>query len=207
MADKYYSGFSHITDTSNDYNARDFHIERKIIDMVKTATLVKVVSVDKSNQTLSCIETVHQTTPDNQQVGHAPLHNIPYLYYQAGNCRIEIDPVPGDIGQIVFCHRDITGVKKTRAEALPQTKRTHAYEDGVYAFALYNSGKEVEHTISLSPGNGLVITSTKDVVINANVKIQGTLSASGDVKAGNISLQSHVHGGVRTGEGTTGKAE
>ncbi|WP_335617599.1 phage baseplate assembly protein [Komagataeibacter nataicola] len=40
--------------------------------------------------------------------------------------------------------------------------------------------------------------------MNANVKVTGAITATGDVKAGNISLDSHTHSGVEAGSANTG---
>ncbi|CAK7193035.1 hypothetical protein COMNV_01246 [Commensalibacter sp. Nvir] len=71
--------------------------------------------------------------------------------------------------------------------------------------------------ITLVTSGDTHIKADKGVTIDANVQINGTLhvtkdaqidgsvSASKDVKAGSISLTSHVHGGVQSGSGTTGQ--
>ncbi|HHH0249984.1 phage baseplate assembly protein V [Yersinia enterocolitica] len=40
---------------------------------------------------------------------------------------------------------------------------------------------------------------------NGDASFGGSINASGDVKSGNISLQTHVHSGVQTGGGNTGE--
>ena len=52
---------------------------------------------------------------------------------------------------------------------------------------------------------GIVIEGAgKPITINGDVTLNGKLTATGDVKAGDISLQKHPHGGVQTGAGKTG---
>jgi phage baseplate assembly protein V len=56
----------------------------------------------------------------------------------------------------------------------------------------------------------LTVTETFDVqntgAVSAPANITGTIAVTGDVTAGAISLQNHVHGGVETGPGETGAA-
>ena len=53
-------------------------------------------------------------------------------------------------------------------------------------------------TVTITPAAG-------QLTINANVTIDGTVNASGDVVAGSVSLQGHVHPGVQSGQAKTGK--
>lgn len=46
-----------------------------------------------------------------------------------------------------------------------------------------------------------------DTTINGNLQVNGTIQATGDITAGSISLQNHIHSGVETGSGTTGKPQ
>ena len=51
--------------------------------------------------------------------------------------------------------------------------------------------------------NGITING--DTVINGNLQVNGWIHATGDIVAGTISLQKHVHSGVQPGGGNTGK--
>lgn len=59
-------------------------------------------------------------------------------------------------------------------------------------------------TIKLLQNGDVVVTpSSSKMIINANVQVNGTVNASGDVTAGSVSLQTHIHGGVKAGPNTT----
>lgn len=47
-------------------------------------------------------------------------------------------------------------------------------------------------------------TLTGDLTVNGNVKVDGSIHSDGDTVAGSVSLQSHKHGGVKSGESRTG---
>lgn len=53
--------------------------------------------------------------------------------------------------------------------------------------------------------NGKVVGKAQEWDLTGDVKLTGNLTATGDVKAGNISLENHTHGGVQTGSGSTDK--
>lgn len=46
-----------------------------------------------------------------------------------------------------------------------------------------------------------------DLVITGNITVSGYVDAEGDVTAGPISLQKHIHSGVKAGPSTTGKPQ
>lgn len=55
--------------------------------------------------------------------------------------------------------------------------------------------------------NGSYLHLTKDAIfLSGKVVLNGNLSADGDLVAGGISLQNHVHGQVQAGSGLSGKA-
>ncbi|MPY07414.1 phage baseplate assembly protein V [Moraxella catarrhalis] len=49
-----------------------------------------------------------------------------------------------------------------------------------------------------------VTLNTPSTIITGNVRVQGKLTASGDVVGGGVSLKSHTHGGVARGNSRTG---
>lgn len=60
--------------------------------------------------------------------------------------------------------------------------------------------QSIEHTSSTHVFNG-------NVSINGDLVVDGSITATGDIVAGGISLLNHVHSGVETGSGNTGKPQ
>ncbi|GBQ08403.1 Gp138 family membrane-puncturing spike protein [Saccharibacter floricola] len=75
---------------------------------------VQIVSVDLQKHRLIVAPMIQQVTTDGRGIPHAPLHDIPYGYEQAGECVLQIDPQPGDIGIAVCAYRDISRLKATQ---------------------------------------------------------------------------------------------
>lgn len=199
-------GFMGLQDAQGNTNAIQFAVRQIMRAEVCTAMIVKIVSVDTSARTVDVQAMVDQVTPDGTTITHGTIHEVPYGYEQGGVCLIKIDPAVGDIGVAVFAHRDITRVKRTQAAAAPQTLRTHNYADALYVRTLWAASAPA-HEIVFDPTSGITITSSQTVTINANLKVNGTGTFTGDVTAGGISLESHVHTGVQSGSSTTGKPE
>jgi hypothetical protein len=138
---------------------------------------------------------------------------------QGGSNAVIIDPVKGDIGVAIMCHRDISKVKATKALAGPGSNRQNDYSDGLYIGGFLNGAPTqfVQFTSS-----GIVITSPMQITLNAplialngevtqtqgsasagTVTIQGPLNVTNDVIAEGTSLHTHVHSGVNRGSADT----
>jgi phage baseplate assembly protein gpV len=81
--------------------------------------------------------------------------------------------------------------------------------DGAGASLAMQDGKltatdKANSTLILNGDNTASLTASGGLTINANVAVNGSVTATQDVKAGSISLQDHVHGGVQGGAGDTG---
>ncbi|WP_230975690.1 Gp138 family membrane-puncturing spike protein [Acetobacter garciniae] len=151
---------------------------------------------------------VHQQDGAGRTTPRGIIHNVPYIRLQGGTRAIICDPAVGDIGYIIISGRDISNVKANRAAAAPGSFRQHDYADAVYIGGLLNAapseyigwvGEDVHvHTA------GKFIIDAAECDINCAVNVQGPVTATGDVKAGSISLESHTHSGVQTGSASTG---
>lgn len=210
-------GFMQARDGNGGVNPLQFAIRQMLRNEVSTAKIVKVMAVDATACTVDVQPMVEQVTPAGTPVPHGIIHEVPYGYEQAGNCLIQIDPVVGDIGMAVFADRDITRVKRTRQAATPQTLRAHHISDALYVRTLWSS-QEPAHKIVFDQKNGIAITSSVTVTVNAKTQFNGDMQVSGDitatgtvtgqtdVKAASISGKSHTHP-VTAAPGETGAPE
>lgn len=193
-------------DLYGDKNGLSYAVRRIIHGELNAIFPVVVVSVDAGAKRLVVSPLINQVTPDNQDIGHTNLHDIPYGYEQAGECVIQIDPQAGDVGIVVCSYRDISRLKAARKAGTPATMRCYAWEDAIYIRTLWTE-KPPENVISISPEGGIALTSPHPVTVNADLHVNGAIMASGDVTGGGISLDKHVHGGVQTGGSNTGEPQ
>lgn len=201
-----------------------------ILNDAHTATLVQVISCTNSGGvspvgTVNVQPLVDQIAGDSTTVPHGVLHEIPYFRLQGGTNAVILDPQPGDIGIAVFADRDISKAKATKAQAAPGSFRKFDMADGLYIGGVLN-GTPSQY-VQFNAG-GITVTSPGTVTINAEqttinapTTVNGLLTytqgmvgsgggsataqISGDVVANGISLVNHVHSGVQTGAGNTGK--
>ncbi|MFT8716115.1 baseplate assembly protein [Gluconobacter potus] len=179
-----------------------------------TNVLVQVSAVHAGNGIVGTVDVtamVHQQTSDGTAVPHGTIYGVPYLRIQGGACAVIVDPVAGDIGYIIISGRDQSNVVATRAPALPGSFRQHSMADCVYVGGFLNDAPA--HYVQITTDGVRIVTTGKVTVqasemdVNCDLKVSGTITATGDVQAGSVSLESHVHGGVQSGGSKTGAPE
>jgi len=188
--------------------AQQRYIIETLISSIHTLTLVEIVSVSVPQDELAPIgrcsirPLVQKVDGNNNVYSRGVIDNVPYLRVQGGTNAVVIDPVVGDVGLAGFCDRDISMVKRTGKEAAPNTLRQYDLNDAVYLFTcMSDTPVQFIHF----KGNEIHIKSPSKIVLDAPiVEATGQVNATGDVTAGAISLQTHVHGGVASGPSTTG---
>jgi hypothetical protein len=73
-----------------------------------------------NGKTLTVFPLVTGTNASGGSIENQDVYNVPFIQYQAGNSSVKMTPRVGDIGLVIACDKDITNVKKLKAEALHQ---------------------------------------------------------------------------------------
>lgn len=199
--------------------AMQFFVQQ-MLNNVQTVCLVRVEGVtnDGGLEPVGMVNVkplVQQMTGEREAVDHGIIYNIPYLRLQGGTDAIIIDPKVDDIGICVFCSRDSSIVKKTLKEAPPGSYRVFNWADGLYLGGVLNGLPQQYIQFSES---GIKIHSPTKIILEApdiefigavtassTIEVAGEVTSEVDVKAGEISLATHVHGGVAPGGSNTGE--
>lgn len=183
--------------------------------MMGADTLVQVQAVNASGVeptgTVDVLPLVMQQDGNGTPTPQPVIHNVPYLRIQGGTSAVICDPVVGDIGGIIICGRDISRVKSTKKQSPPGSFRMHDMADAVYVGGFLNTAPQqyvqfTDQGITIVTPNKLTIQAS-EVDITGPVKVAGSITATGDVQGNGISLDNHIHGGVQSGESTTGNPE
>lgn len=202
--------FAHNTDAG----AIDAAIERHIADL-GTPILVQVKAVHGGGVSLvgqvDVQPMVHMQDGQGKTYPHGVITGVPYLRVQGGTSALIIDPVVGDIGFVMVSGRDIQNVITSRQPSAPGSFRMHSMSDCVYVGGFLNGAP---NQFIIMNGDGIRIVSPGTVRIEANaaeiacgLKVDGPITATGDVTGNGISLDNHTHTGVQTGSGSTGKPQ
>lgn len=215
MADPYqgYAGYLQPGDATTDYDATNFVITR-LINRLATSALVQIQAVTTNGAAaavgfVDVVVMVSQVDGIGDPMPHQTIYNLPYMRIQGGTNAIILDPVVGDIGLAVFCSRDISTVKRTKAIGNPGSRRSFDWADGLYIggvlngipnqYMQFNSSGITVHspnTITLT-GNSIVLNGA--TTVNGNVATTGTLTNNGHAVG-----STHEHTGVSTGTGVSG---
>lgn len=154
---------------------------------------------------------VHQQDGQGKTYPHGVITGVPYLRVQGGTSALIIDPMVGDIGYVMVSGRDIQNVITSRQPSAPGSFRMHSMSDCVYVGGFLNGPP---NQFIIMNGDGIRIVSPGTVRIEANaaeiacgLKVDGPITATGDVTGNGISLDNHTHSGVQTGGGSTGKPQ
>ena len=227
MADNARRGTQNIYSGANPYNALQFVIE-SAANKIATAIPVKVMAVNAggSGAATGYVDVLPLVTfvgGDGESIQPVTLYHLPYSRIQGGIAAIVIDPVVGDIGLAVFAHSDSSTVTQGTAEPQqPGSKRHHSMSDGFYIGGFLNQApscflelKQDNTAILTAPAT--VTVNSPDITLNGNTTVNGdfavvggnstmtgSLTTQGDVVSDGISVQSHIHTSVQSGNSNTG---
>lgn len=196
---------------ASDYALTAF-IVNQLMSGMATATIVKVVKCTNEGGVsasgfVDVQPLVNMMTGDRTAVPHGVLYSLPYSRLQGGANAVILDPQPGDLGIAVFASRDISAVKKTKAQANPGSSRQYNLSDGMYIGGLLN-GSPTQY-VRFSTEGVTVVSPTaiklQAPTITLDGAVVGTHAATftGDVVGNGISLHNHTHGGVTPGGSNT----
>ena len=204
MSSDGYSGLADAQSAIGDFNRQAFLI-LSLVGRMATTSLVQVVAVNAAAGTVDVKPMVHQVDGDGNATPHGTIANLPYFRLQGGVSAVKLTPNVGDIGAALFCSRDISKVKATKAPALPGSRRTFDWADGLYIGGWLN-GAPTEMVEFLNPG--IKLTSTTQVIINApqasttgNFSVGGNLSVSGDTT---LEQDATIQGSITAASGDIG---
>ncbi len=192
--------------TWGDYNSAHFVVQQSLAKM-QTATLVEIVAVNNTGGVspvgyVDIKPLVNQLDAKGKPVSHLTIHNVPYLRLQGGGNAIILDPEIGDIGVALFASRDISKVKKTRAQANPGSLRQFSFSDAMYMGGMLN-GTPIQY-IQFS-ATGIAVKSPTKITLDApEIEVTGaahflsTIDADDEITAITTPVHGHTHIGPAT---------
>ena len=233
MSDKELSANYDNFASSNPLNSMEFFIRSLISQVVSTSLPVVVTAVERKGEeagagyvTVKPLLQPRNNSGDGLEVTTIP--KLPYFRLQHGKAAIICDPKVGDIGLAVVAKQDISNINGSTTPKVPATYRKFDPSDSFYIGGFWGKAPEVfihledEGTIkikaptksSMEAPECEVNASTSFTVNSSQINLNGPISGggsggadatfTGDVNAKGISLTSHTHTGVQSGNSSTG---
>lgn len=233
MSDKELSANYDNFASSNPLNSMEFFIRSLISQVVSTSLPVVVTAVERKGEeagagyvTVKPLLQPRNNSGDGLEVTTIP--KLPYFRLQHGKAAIICDPKVGDIGLAVVAKHDISNINGSTTPKVPATYRKFDPSDSFYIGGFLGKAPEVfihledEGTIQIKAPTKITMeapecevnASTSFTVNSAQINLNGPISGggsggadatfTGDVNAKGISLTSHTHTGVQSGNSSTG---
>lgn len=197
-----YSGFGTLDQTQDDFSTSDF-IARQAMDGMATSTIVEVKAVHVSGEdvTVDVQPMVHQIDGAGTGIPHGIIHGLPVFAMRGGACVIRIRPQVGDIGQVKFCSTDISTVKKTKAPAVPSSRRRFDWSDGIYYGAVL--AKSAATTIIEVDGSGNVSITSPSIImaVTDKVDVSGDVNTSTEYQVAGLKVVGAQQGAINSPTG------
>ncbi len=175
---------------------------------IHTALPARVVSFDPSEQTVSIELMIEQINHNGEQLSLPPLVDVPVKMFAYGAFMITAEPQPGDEGLATFSERCIDGWWESSRKSVPMDIRFHDLSDAFFDGGYRSKPKALTimpNCLNIAGASNYVrLLSNGTIEIKGNTTILGSLTVTGDVVGAGKSLSTHTHGGVQTGNGSTG---
>jgi len=157
-------------DVSSEGNALAFAM-RNMIGSYAFIDVVRVEAVFSEEQTVTVKRLLYGLTTGDEKIDNQPVYGVPYIRLGRGNSAVIMDPVVGDIGLVAICDRDISNIKRTKAESPPGSKRMHSRADATYITGIASLNSDPTQYAHFHD-SGIDITSPLDITINGkNVEV------------------------------------
>lgn len=189
-------------------------ITRQIINKnINTCDWVRVVAVDTVKQTVDVKPLVTQLAANNETIDHNIIHGLSYFRYQASIAAVIIDPVINDMGLCIYAQNDVTGVQETKTESPPTSYRTFDYSDGCFIGLVaaiaptpttFVRLKDDEILLKIGADTTIKMVDGEISLNATSIKINGAVDFTGTITSNGKTIDdTHTHGGVTTGGGST----
>lgn len=171
---------------------------------------------------LPAIKYVENTNDGKKNTSDYPLLvDVPVVFPRGGGCTLTFPVNPGDECIVVFADRCIDFWWQNGGVQEPVASRQHDMSDALCILGPMSQAKKISNIsmksaqlrtdsgsafIEIAQCGNVTITSPK-TTINGPLQVNGTITSTGDQKAGSISQMNHTHGGVKPGEGNTGRPQ
>lgn len=176
---------------------------------ISVATIGRIESYDHATQKATVKPLVQRQYRDGRADTMPIIADVPVVWPRAGGASLTFPVVRGDTVLVIFADQAIERFLASGRETAPGDLRRHALTDAIAIPGLisFNTGSlstNNDDVLLTYKGAEIRITGGGEITMKApTVRIDGDVSVTGDVVAGDISLRNHVHGGILPGGSNT----
>jgi hypothetical protein len=185
-----YSGQAGLADGNDQFNAIQFLIEQALGALLRTSLPCRVVALHGGGigapPTVDVVPMINMIDGIGNSSPHGTVYGLPVFRLQAGTLAFVVDPVVGDIGDVVFASRDISLLKQSGAQSNPGSRRQFDWADGIYFGSIL--GKTPTVYIQLTANGINIVDANGNTIATSSSGIALTspqVSTSSVLQAGN----------------------
>lgn len=118
----------------------------------------------------------------------------------------------GDCGLLLFNDRELESWYINGEINQLAYDRSHSITDAIFIAGMFSqpnvsNAQFIENCLHLFYDTKGIKITNNGIEIDGDLKVNGAITATGDIIAGNVSLLHHVHPGVTVGQGVTGQPQ
>ena len=118
----------------------------------------------------------------------------------------------GDCGLLLFNDRELESWYINGEINQLAYDRSHSITDAIFIAGMFSqpnisNAQFIENCLHLFYGNKGIKITNNGIEIDGDLKVNGAITATGDIIAGEISLKHHIHPGVEPGSSSTGQPQ
>lgn len=147
-------------------------------------------------------------TADIEIDGYPQISDVPVHFISGANFSIQVPVETGDDCIVLFCDTDLDNWVQNGSGSPAFASDLHGLNGAVCLVGLKNLTTKINDYITdgvrIKYKGSIIDLKDSGIEITGNLKVSGTIETQ-DVKTATVtSLNTHIHGGVTTGSGTTG---
>ena len=180
---------------------------------IHTSLPARIVSFDSATQTATIELLITQMDYDDGMLDLPPLVDVPVQMFSYGEFFIAAEPQVGDEGMAYFSERCIDGWWESGEKSIPMDVRFHDLSDAHFVGGTKskpNALTIIPNALSIGGKSAYIriksdgtIEIKGDLNISGNITTTGTIQAVGNITGMGVSLATHTHMGVQSGNSST----
>lgn len=167
-------------------------IARKI-ENIHTCLPAQIIAFDATTCLASVLPKVTFFASDGREMEYPVITGVPVFMPHAGNSQITYPVKVGDACLVVFAERSIDEWIGKGSNDNHDPRQYDLTDGFCFVGMMPAQNISAENVELINNGTRISLTPDNSINIVGNINVQGTITCSGDVQGGGISLIGHIH--------------